>query len=703
VTLSAGSVSLPVHPDTKGFGEKLASGVLGESAGIGDIGKKIGGLVTKGLAAAGIAIGIGEVFKKGFEEYSDADAINAQFRAGIQSTNNAAGLTVHGMDELAASISGYSGQAYDSIGKTEQVLQTFTNIKNVGPNKIFDDATVAAANMAAKLGGDASSSAIQLGKALNDPVKGVTALTRVGVTFTQAQKDSIAAMVKAGDTMGAQKVILKELSTEFGGAAAAAGQTLPGSLNRIHVAFGEVAKGIVSGFMPVILPALNGLASGMERLEPVAENVADLIGNKLAVAASGASRVFGVIGPVLSKTFDAVKAALGPVVASIGPAFAQLVPVFAPLIGQVLQLASAFSPFSLELRVLLPVLPQLIGTAVQLATTLGGVLGSALHALLPVITQLASLLVGQLIGVFRMLVPVVVQLANMLGPILSTVIKALVPVIVLLAQFLGKVFTMVAPLIPVVLKLVAAFIPLLVPLLALVGPILTPLIKLLTQLLTPILALATTVLGILIPPIMQLVQLFAAALPPILQAIMPIISAVGSVLTDVLTPAVSAVTQILNGLITFLTGVFTGNWNDVWSGIGQIFSGVWNGLGGIAKGAINGVIDIVNGAIKGIDSVGGAVGIHISTIPKLAQGATILPTPGGTVVRVGEGGRAESVVDTGKLNRLLDQANGSGSSFPDTITLVDANGSLLGQMAVMVQKSNNQMMSGLQAGRQNGR
>ncbi len=703
MTLSAGTVSIPVKPDTKGFGAKLAEGVSGESGGIGGIGKKLGGLLVGGLAAAGVAVGIGEIFKKGFEEYSQADAINAQFTAGIKSTNNAAGLSVKGMDELAASISGYSGQTYSSIGKTEQLLQTFTNIKNVGPNKIFDQATTAAANMAAKMGGDASQSAIQLGIALNDPTKGIARLHRVGVAFTAAQTAQIKAMQASGNIMGAQKIILAELSTEFGGAAKAAGETLPGALNRIHVAFGEVAKGIVTGFMPIIMPALNGLASGLVKLEPVADHVAELIGGKLGEAAGAAGKAFKVVGPILSQAFDAVKTSLGPVMAAIGPTLHSLLPLFAPLVGQVLQLASAFSPLHLVLRALLPVLPALVAVAIQLAASLGGALSSALQVLLPVITSVANLLVGQLAGVFQMLIPVVVQLASMLGPILGTVIKALVPVILMLAQFLGHVFTMVAPLIPVVLKLVAAFVPLLVPLLALVGPILTPLIHLLAELLTPILALATTVLGILMPPLIQLVQMFAAMLPPVLAAFMPIIAAVGSVLTDVLTPAVAAVTQILNGLITFLTGVFTGNWDQVWSGIGQIFSGVWNGLGGIAKGALNGVIDMVNGAINGIDSVGGSVGIHIGTIPKLAQGATILPRPGGTVVRVGEAGRAESVVDTGKMNKLLDQANGSGGTFPSMVTLMDVNGSLLGHMAVMIQDNNSSTATGLVAGLQNGR
>ena len=107
----------------------------------------------------------------------DAAKGQAQLEAGIKSTGGAAGVTTQHLQDLAASIQGYSGQTDDSIVKTEQLLLTFTNIKNSGTDKIFDLATKAAADMAAKMGTDASSAAIQLGKALNDPTNGMTVLS----------------------------------------------------------------------------------------------------------------------------------------------------------------------------------------------------------------------------------------------------------------------------------------------------------------------------------------------------------------------------------------------------------------------------------------------------------------------------------------------------------------------------------------------
>lgn len=274
-TVSAGEVSLKVSADTTGVGSKIKNDVDKEVGGadFGSIGKKLGGMILSGVAI----LGVFDFFKTGFDEAMDASAGIAQLQAGIESTGNAANVTVQGMTDLASAIQGYSGQTDDSIVKTEQLLLTFTNIKNSGPDKIFDQATTAAADMAAKLGGDASASAIQLGKALNDPTQGITALTRVGVSFTDAQKAQITAMQDAGDMAGAQKAILAELNKEFGGAAKAAGQSLPGQLNILRRTFEDTAQSVVDSFTPIIQKLVPVLGAALAALGPILKSVGDSV------------------------------------------------------------------------------------------------------------------------------------------------------------------------------------------------------------------------------------------------------------------------------------------------------------------------------------------------------------------------------------------------------------------------------------------
>jgi hypothetical protein len=87
---------------------------------------------------------------------------------------------------------------------------------------------------------------------LNDPIKGITALQRVGVSFTKSQKDQIKTLVDSGKTLDAQKLILRELGKEFGGAAEASADPLQ--------KLGVVIKNLEEKIGLAFLPTLNKVA-----------------------------------------------------------------------------------------------------------------------------------------------------------------------------------------------------------------------------------------------------------------------------------------------------------------------------------------------------------------------------------------------------------------------------------------------------------
>ena len=225
-----------------------------------------GTAVRRGSLIAGAALGGGLVLaaKAGFAELAQGQQVAAQTEAVLKSTGGAAGVTAKGVDDLASSLSEMTGIDDEVIAGGENLLLTFTNIRNeLGKgNDVFDQATLAITDMSTALGQDMKSSAIQVGKALNDPIKGVTALRRVGVQFTDGQTALIKSLVESGDKMGAQKVILKELSKEFGGSAKAAGETMTGQLNKAKNAFSEMAASVTV----VLLPALLTLAGWLTRV-----------------------------------------------------------------------------------------------------------------------------------------------------------------------------------------------------------------------------------------------------------------------------------------------------------------------------------------------------------------------------------------------------------------------------------------------------
>lgn len=200
-----------------------------------------------GLAVAGVGM-------FALNEFDEAQKVAAQTEAVIKSTGGAANVTADEIGDLAGELSKKAAIDDDLIQSGANVLATFTAIKNEAGegNDIFNQATEAALDLSVAFGKDLTSANTMLGKALQDPIKGVTALTKVGVSFSQQQKDQIRTLVESNDVLGAQKIILAELETQVGGSAEAQAT----ALGRTKVAMGELAETAGS----VLAPAIGAVA-----------------------------------------------------------------------------------------------------------------------------------------------------------------------------------------------------------------------------------------------------------------------------------------------------------------------------------------------------------------------------------------------------------------------------------------------------------
>ena len=190
----------------------------------GVVGGIAAGVTTAALNAVGAAArGVTSFMRGAIGEAEEAAQMGRVTAALIKSTAGAANVTGKQVGALTQHLSNLSGVDDEVIQAGTNVMLTFRNVRNeVGKgNKIFDRSQQAALDLSAVLGTDLKSANIQLGKALNDPIKGVTALGRAGVQFTQSQKDQIKALVESNDLLGAEKIILGEVETQVGGAAAA--------------------------------------------------------------------------------------------------------------------------------------------------------------------------------------------------------------------------------------------------------------------------------------------------------------------------------------------------------------------------------------------------------------------------------------------------------------------------------------------------
>ena len=615
---SAGEVSLSVRADTKGLGNQLKTDTEREASGadFSGVGRIMGGAIAAGVAL--VTAGIVAVVKTGFDETMQASAGIAQLNAGIQSTGNVAGVSVKGMTDLATSIQNMSGQTDDSIVKAESLLQTFTNIRNQGPNKIFDDATLAAANMAAKMGGDASDQAIRLGKALNDPVNGMTALRKVGVQFTDDQAAQIAALQASGDMMGAQKIILEELNTEFGGAAAAAGQSLPGQLQILKRNFEDMSQSVMTGVMPALTPLFPVLGDAIKKVAPVLGDMLTKLGPTFGTVLKTLADAIVAIAPTVSSLVGAIGPLLGDAIKMVLPIITDLVKMLGPILVPIIKSLQPILKIVMDaFRQLMPAIMPIIEMVGQLLVPILQLLAPILNFLLPIIVNLMTFAMIPLKLLLGLLVPVIEGISwafNNMGVIFQWVYDNVIKPI---GDAIGAVFTWLWE---NAIKPVVDFI-----------------------------SAGIQANGMVFTWLYE-------------NVVKPVFEGIGAAFNWIWNNVIKPVVDFINAAIKTVGDVI----HNVFGGISDFVGGVFKSMGNGILSAVNWIIDMVNGIIGGINTVldglkiasGGSIDLHINQlahVAMLAEGG-IVSQP--TLAMVGEGREPEAVVPLSKLGDVAGKAKG---------------------------------------------
>jgi hypothetical protein len=235
------------------------------------------GKTIKGVV---VALGAGTLFRSVIRSTAEAEKSFAQLEAAVRSTGGVAGFTAPQLAKMASSLQGVTTFSDDAIQGMQAILLTFTKIR--GPE--FEGAQKAILDVSARLGVDLKSAALQVGKALNDPIKGVSALSRAGIQLSESQQSAIKSMVKMGDVAGAQRTILKELGTQFGGAAEAARNNFGGALEGVGNALGDLLE--AKGGLPAATASLNEMAKTLQ--DPAIVAGADALFSTLIRGASAA-------------------------------------------------------------------------------------------------------------------------------------------------------------------------------------------------------------------------------------------------------------------------------------------------------------------------------------------------------------------------------------------------------------------------------
>lgn len=231
----------------------------------------IGGLAN-GIKALGGMLAIGAAIRAVVTATMEEEAAVAQLNATLKSTGRLTPELSQALQEYAAALQRVTTYGDDTIVAMQALLLTFTR---VGGDE-FNRAQMAILDVATAMKVDLKTAALQVGKALNDPILGLTSLKKSGIQFSDAQQAMVKQLMSTGDVVGAQRVILSELETQFGGSARAARETLGGALAALKNAFGDLMEG-KGGSIKGTTEALNELTDILQDPDTV-KNIQTLTG-----------------------------------------------------------------------------------------------------------------------------------------------------------------------------------------------------------------------------------------------------------------------------------------------------------------------------------------------------------------------------------------------------------------------------------------
>lgn len=256
------NIGIRTKYDGKGF-KKLRNDADKSS----DIIKSIGAKLAAGFLTAEIGRRAEQFLTESIQLAKVQAAAEAQLATAIRSTGGAAGISAGEMKRLASELQGVTNYGDEATIKTEALLLTFTKVGN----EVFPRATRAILDVSTAMGQDLQTSTIQVGKALNDPISGLTNLRRVGIQFTDAQEKQIKTLVEAGEVAEAQGVILSELERQFGGSAEAARQA-DQSTQALANSYGDFQEAIGRAITPtsemneLLIAQLDGMTKVIDAL-----------------------------------------------------------------------------------------------------------------------------------------------------------------------------------------------------------------------------------------------------------------------------------------------------------------------------------------------------------------------------------------------------------------------------------------------------
>lgn len=253
---------------------------------------KQGGKVTKTMGGVGAAIGgafavagVVAFGKSAVSAAQESEEATNRLEAVFKSMGDTTGEAAKSAEDYASALSAKTAVEDESIMKGQAILATFGKVSDATARTagVFDRATAAGVDLAAAGFGSVETNAVQLGKALQDPIKGINALARSGVTFTAQEKEKIKVLTESGHQLEAQDMILKAIEHQVKGTAEATAS----ESDKMNVAFGETSEALGMVLLPFI-----------EALAPLLAKVAQFIAKNSSVIVPLVAGILGAAAAI---------------------------------------------------------------------------------------------------------------------------------------------------------------------------------------------------------------------------------------------------------------------------------------------------------------------------------------------------------------------------------------------------------------------
>ena len=228
------------------FEATLKDNVSSQSEKIGD---SFGGLAKKaGLAAIGF-ISVDKAAKLAYasiEEFKNSELTFARLSATVKAVGDRTAYTSAALQKMATAMQGKTIFGDEAIMGAQQILLTMQNIGD----DILPKAIEAAQNMS-QTEDDLASKSFALGKALESPAEGFTALKRSGVILGEQAEKQIKSLMDEGRLREAQGILLAEVETRYGGVAEAMAKTAAGQELIRKNQIGDQMERLGEALMPI--------------------------------------------------------------------------------------------------------------------------------------------------------------------------------------------------------------------------------------------------------------------------------------------------------------------------------------------------------------------------------------------------------------------------------------------------------------------